>query len=452
MFKSSRVLAFAQDNCLVTVFSQFSFVAMAGINSKAVFQAKLKELGLADLLEKFTAKGWTTMRLFAFSANYAPGQDDVHFNNDVVIPVLGAKTDPRNAALRCLHFDCYAVNAAEVARMVTKTDEEDRPRKLPLAERGERFKQLVAALPALAIDENPELEPSHALTDKAVAMHDSGELRYIKWEECTRRDDELVGVKKEDIWKTDEKVNFKHFLVNVEQVADTGTALCLKECLQRRGMSFQMGHVMTFKTHEKIERFLMTELRRKPLDGYSPCSLQQLQRADQAIFQKATEMTRGGFAVEADGTFPLDAMVPKILEHPRIVTMVLGLPKGGGGGGGSGGGGIKRTSQDAAFENLKVENKRLREANKKGGDKKGNRNDDHKKKGGEGKGKKGNKTGNMPKALHGMLNEIKGKRLCFDHNLGGCDLPTRDGACDKGLHACCKPKCGGSHGLRDCRK
>jgi hypothetical protein len=48
-----------------------------------------------------------------------------------------------------------------------------------------------------------EREVSHALIDVLVAMEGENQLRYVRWEQCTKRDVALMGLKTEQIWKPD---------------------------------------------------------------------------------------------------------------------------------------------------------------------------------------------------------------------------------------------------------
>ena len=72
--------------------------------SEAVFESKLKELGLEGKLADMKAKGWRTLATFAFSSSWAPGTgDDTSFLNQVVIPILGRQDHPDLPKLRKLY-------------------------------------------------------------------------------------------------------------------------------------------------------------------------------------------------------------------------------------------------------------------------------------------------------------------------------------------------------------
>jgi hypothetical protein len=165
-------------------------------DSKAHFQSRLNELGIANLSSEFTRLGWDTMSAFAFSANYIPGRsDDSNFISEVVIPLTTEADSIKKPALRRLFFEAYSMAATDVQRRSSRTDDDERPKKLPVSERADRFKKLQQELAGVAITGN--LEPSNTLVDKFTDMEESGELRYLRWEELTRRDQEVQGHKKD---------------------------------------------------------------------------------------------------------------------------------------------------------------------------------------------------------------------------------------------------------------
>ena len=66
---------------------------------------------------------------------------------------------------------------------------------------------LKTRLQGLAIEE--DLEPSDALIDKFNAMKEEVNLRFIAWDELTRRDEEIRSVKKNKIFETDSQGRLK---------------------------------------------------------------------------------------------------------------------------------------------------------------------------------------------------------------------------------------------------
>ena len=174
------------------------------LNSKAVFQARVKECQLYEYWNRFEALGWTTMGAFAFSANHQPGSpDETSFLNEVVIPVVGDVNHPLKAMLRRLHFEAFSMVAEEARRRASRTDDEEKPRKLPLAEKAVRLQAIQDEL--VGLDISGELEPSDHLVDRMVTMQEDGVLKFILWEDVGRRDVEVRGSKKDPWYKFDQQ-------------------------------------------------------------------------------------------------------------------------------------------------------------------------------------------------------------------------------------------------------
>jgi hypothetical protein len=211
------------------------------------------------------------------------------------------------------------------------TDEEEKPKKLPVSERSDRFEQLRVKLSGLTL--RGELEPSYMLVDKFVHMEETGELRYLRWEEFTRRDQEMRGVKKDGFWKQDEAGHFKRVYKETEQRVELKDHLAMKYALQRRGLAFEVSKLMSFKVHERIVDVFFETLAREPIPGFSPVSIEQVRRADKEIFMRLSELTRAGFTMPGDpDKLPLDDNVDTVLAEPRIQALVFELPSGPGGG------------------------------------------------------------------------------------------------------------------------
>ncbi len=87
------------------------------LDSAAVFADRLRELGLEDVHEAMTARGWATMGSFAFAIPpTAQGVDYGMFAERVVAPILGSEESPRASALLRLHFEAHRVAVAEMRR------------------------------------------------------------------------------------------------------------------------------------------------------------------------------------------------------------------------------------------------------------------------------------------------------------------------------------------------
>ena len=429
------------------------------LDSKAVFAMKLKKLNLQGSLNDFERLGWDTLGKFAFSANYIPGKaDDSAFINDVVVPLFQANNPPQKAALRRLFYEAYALNAQEMIRLTANPEEDDKPKKLPAPERAARFEALADKLkPGVQLE--GELEPSFELVDKLVAMRDQGVIRYLKWEELTKRDQELLGIKKDEFWKENLDGTLKREYRAAELCADIQDLLRLRNAFQRRGAALGMARLMSFEEHELHIAWTFRELTRDAMEDHYPVTLNQVKVADLEVFKRLGEKTRAGFSGVPDDELPLDVLIPTVILEPRIAQLLLQRQKPIGKSEPADGGHKRNNDNDHELDRLRKENKRLKaDANKGGGNKgKGRGNGGGNGDGGKGKGKGGGKgrdsgdRGTMPRELIGMNSKVNGKSLCFDYNMKK-RCPVKGERCSLGEHLCAKPGCGDRHSLQDCRR
>lgn len=419
----------------------------AAVDSTKVFEARVKELGLKGLLDKFTANGWTKYSAFAFAANFATAMaSDQEFKTKILLPLFSQETldagpVPQSPHIKRLFWEAYTLTAADMARRANPSSG-DTHDKLPNEERAHRMSLIKDDLKGLSIKE--ELEPSDALVDKFCEMQTAGRLRYVHWEELTRRDDEVLGIKKNFGLGFDSKGKLEvQMQEDDEMPADLGTDLRLKNALQRRGIAMQVARLLSFDEHEKIVRWYQRELEREQPPKYNKVSISQVLEADLEIFRCLARLTAGGLPYVAGQALPLDAHIETVLKDPRIVFRLNPLPRSAGSAGepkgeASNDQAMKRKNQE--IQRLQSENKRLRKGNAKG----------------KGKGSKDKAKSKkvMPKELMGMENSYKGKPLCYGYNMrSGCDQDVdSSGQCRKGLHLCARRGCHGTHPAFKCPK
>ena len=95
----------------------------------------------------------------------------------------------------------YKVMAsAAMARKLAADGESEKPRPLPVEERTARLQAIKKKLGARNVKE--ETQPADLLVDKFVTMAETGSIRYLPWEDLTKWDTEIRGVKKDPHWKT----------------------------------------------------------------------------------------------------------------------------------------------------------------------------------------------------------------------------------------------------------
>jgi hypothetical protein len=166
----------------------------ASLDSLAVFAQRAKEIGFSDDdIERVRVEGVASLAKFGFACKYSPGQGDESplvdlgktiFNSD---PVPTAKM----SALRRLYFEAYTLSAAELRRKLDNSAD-TKPVRLAMPERKQRSDEQVARLKGLKIV--GDLEPSHALIDRAVKIYEDNLLTRISWAEALPYSIEVVSL------------------------------------------------------------------------------------------------------------------------------------------------------------------------------------------------------------------------------------------------------------------
>ena len=434
-------------------FKTFRSFKMSSVDSEATFEVRVQELELSQHLPRLREQGWTTFGKFAFSSDYIPGAGDTAvFTRDVVVPTLGREDHPDKYPLRRLFFDAYTLVVNEFRRRLERGSG-DAPAPVADAEREKRRKRVQDRLAGLLVE--GELEPSHFLQDAAFAIYDTGNIRYIPWEHCSKRESELQGTKTVRQWRPDAHGAIREVSEAEPTRADLRSDLLLSYALRRRGLAMEMADLCAYETHERLVELLLGELLRVPHEGYRKCSLEQLHRADAAIFQYLASHCRGSTKRGPDGTRPFDKHLPLALLDPHVrqhlapLMAAPGSKAGGGAPASSAGGGGKRANDSS----LAAENKRLKAELAQVKASMGNAGGSQAPRGkGKGRGKKGAGTYSdtyrpkMPPGLVGKAYRTSGgDPICFSFNLGGCSGASAGGRCPKGYHVCAEPGCGQAH-------
>ena len=102
--------------------------------------------------------------------------------------------------LRRLFSEVYIMASADL-RIRVEHKEDDVPKRLPKPERIHRDKEKQTRLSCIALIGKREC--SHALIDMVVSMAEEDQLGYVKWEACTKRDQELMGQRVDPVWRPD---------------------------------------------------------------------------------------------------------------------------------------------------------------------------------------------------------------------------------------------------------
>ena len=246
----------------------------SNIDSVAVFLQSAAEVGAnAAEIEVMNAKSWNTMGKFAFACDYTPGEADktplVQLAKVITQTTSGDVPDDRMPVIRCLFYEAYTLYASELKDRVDRRNE-DQPRKLAGPERQYRRNEQSKRLSGLEL--RGELEPSHALVDLIQDMADDNTLKYVRWEQCSKREQELLGIKLDPIWKPDARgVVRETFETEVLRV-DTSTDLLLANALRRRSLAFDQCNLCRYDTMEAWSTKLMNAYMRQPPKGFKRVS------------------------------------------------------------------------------------------------------------------------------------------------------------------------------------
>lgn len=424
---------------------------MATIESEAYFDGRLSAMGISGAtIVAMKNKNWLTLADFAFASSYTPGQgDDKAFTTGVLEVLLGANyVDHADCAkLRRLYFEAHTLSIADLRRRTERTDN-DQPIKLPAEERIVRLAKVRARLKGIEVV--GVFEPSHSLVDLLTQMLETSQMKYIGWEMCTAREQEVHGIKRVNVAAESIVADTSGFLKKQSHVesyrADVTTDLLLTHALTRRALAFELANICKYETFAGLTSKLMKEYMRPALQKYSKVSLEQLENADRHVFTQLAEKTAGGVGVRGDGTFPVEQAMVEILESSEFLFLLMQMPSGAG----SSASTIRQPKADNKRQNSRSRSRRRKiteqqEKNRasnlaskgKSGKAKG---------GGKGRGKGGKAMGKSPfdpSTETGRTSD--GSPICYAFNTGGCNATTPGSRCDKGFHVCWKIGCGQSH-------
>ena len=398
-------------------------------DSQSVFQARVDASGLPAADATKVKSSVSSLRQLAFISSFTPGQSDEAPLMAALKSMLGRDAELAvQASFRALYHEAYAVVTSELKQRIEKS-EEPASRRLTQPERAERYeKQRLKLVGVLIKDQS---EPSEALVDKAVACYESNELRYLSWEVCTSREQEVGSDRRKDTRFTlDENTGrLKVETKDAEEKASTVSEVHVLQALQRRSLALDQANIVEYSLMQRwSDRLLRAKMQEAP-PGYQKPTWAQLVAADKKLFSELRDLTRDGIQ-PSGGKRPVDEHLPKVMEMFDVVCLLQPLPF---------------SSSGKAEEGKERPAPFRPKGPKKGGGKQGQQ-------GPKGKGK----APGMPAQLvqWGCTScTKKGNPYCYGFQLGTCSNQVSNNACARGLHACAIPKCGQhGHGASTCPK
>ena len=391
--------------------------------SKAAFVKRALEVGLAQSeVDHLVASHIDTLSKLAFVL-VPPGK----VPEDAAVTSLLPSTSNQGsvAGLKRLLFEAHTLIVSELKQRVEKS-EDSAPVSLNGAERETRLEAQKLRLGGLSFQ--GEEEVAHDAYNLVYAMIQKDDLVWLAPEKFGTRRSEISAKKqgKEVI------IDGSGLAIKEKQtttVCSLVTDLDLVMALRRRALAFDLIGVASFNTINKYHQALAQRMQEPPPPGYSRVSLQQLIRADRAVFLRAAELTTT-LKRNSGGQLPLDNILSTILLDPSVAYHLLPLPVSGSSSAEPSKDG-KRPGPDASASQRGAKHQKV-----------------GKKTGGPGAARKTSFA--VPKELVGKLHQTpKGHRLCWSFNLPcGCADAKPGGKCARGLHLCAEPGCLKPHSLQ----
>ena len=383
------------------------------LDSAASFKARMRDLGLPQThQDAFEGRNVRTFAAFAFISPYQPNSQDEKPFVDALTDILGVAPGDHLPKYRRLFYESHTM-AIQDLRVRLDSREGQEPRKLAMPERMERLGRLKASLTGLTLD--AQLEPSHALVDRVVSMAEEQSIYYLELSLCTSRETEVNMLKKEPARDGSIRLSKKH----QEASADTAGELRVRMCMQRRALAFQVASIATFVTIDTFISKLFSLLTRRPISGYRSVTSAQIIAADQALWQKVAQDTRGQVLTSGDPK-PVDKAVMENMDSAEVTYHLLPL-------------------RDSASSKTTGDDKENPDKRKKSEKEKKKKKDD-----------KPDKVAKIDIPSNCTAKNDSNQNICFGYNRKSC--PVRGAKCRRGLHICWRKGCYGKHTYPDCNK
>ena len=396
------------------------------IDSQAQFESNLREAGIAGaLVESLRRHGVKTLSQLAFAIGQ-PGQPILDANIEQLVQQAHGRAANLTeiAILKRAAFEAQTYLTATLRQAVDKTD--DTPRRIPFAERNTRLEALRVVLGGIGI--SGEHEPAHSLLDRAGAMFEANNIKYLELSTCISRSLEVQGsTKTKELTLEKGSLILKHS--EDKLTSPTDSEIKVHYAMVRRGISFQFAKLMSYAEHAAWETFLFEALHREAPPGFARPSLAQLLQCDKAAFGRLTAQVTSVRQRE-DGTYPLGEALLALRHDPLVALFLMPTAK------------SSSAAAPAAPGAASASTTRPHPYSQPGGK-------------GKAKGKRsgGKSSPPIPAELRGKWHKSSsGDPICYGFNCrSGCSEKgvKPGGRCSKGLHICAEPRCGASHSLQD---
>ena len=253
-----------------------------------------------------------------------------------------------------------------------------------------------------------------------MAMAEEQSVYYVDLALCTSRETEVNMLKKEPALEFTSDGAIRLSKKHPEASADTTGELRVRLCMQRRAWTFQIANIATFVTLDSFIAKLFALLTKKPIAGYKVVSLAQIIAADQALWQKVSQETRGEILTSGDPK-PIDQAVQSFMDAAEVTYHLLPM-------------------RDGPKSDPRIKDPKPKKNPK-------NPNPRDRRPAGEDRDPKTLKI-DIPDGC--TVKNDSNQNICFAFNRKAC--PVRGFKCRRGIHVCWKKGCFGKHALPDCPK
>ena len=249
-------------------------------SSKTAFAQAMVDFGLLDpqVRSKFSEFGWDTYNDFAFATSDPAGRDATAFQKevlDVVLPDDGSKKHliPK---LRRLYAQAYVF---ATKAMTDEAEPKSIQEVVPMhpADRTTRTQKLRDRITGWSLS-GMNL-PSQALIDKFATMLSKGNVKYIAWEKCTSKEQEMLdepdvkglritqdGLLLQDVAK--------------DMKTDLAGEFLWDFALRRRACAGDVSGLITYEAQNEWQELLKSFYLKSPPPGHRRVSWAQLRNAD----------------------------------------------------------------------------------------------------------------------------------------------------------------------------
>ena len=436
---------------------------MTAIDSEAVFDARMSAMNIAPAVQQaIRAKGWTSYAGFAYACSYVPGQSasDVAFVTNVIAEVVGVgyENSPDTPRLRRLYYESHTLGVQDLRRRSERTDT-DVLFKMPVEERLVRIARLTAKY--VGHDITGVYEPSYALVDVLANMLETGQLKYVGWEQCTYRDQEIHGVKKLENDLTAIVRDREGFLKTKRHeenyVADISTDLLLVQALSRRSFAFELAGIAEYSVFNAVSTLFLKELSKSALHLYRRVTLEQVENADRYLFTRLAALTAGGLGQRPDRSWPVADGVKAVIAEAGFLFLLMQMPAPAGAGR-SEPAKLLQVPKGAARSDSRSRSRRRKITDKNNQNRAKNEATRSSSSGGKGAAKgrgkgrgkgKGKSKGSRFDSSCETCRTAAGDPICFGYQDGSCSEVAPGLRCSKGFHVCWKIACGQNRAGKD---